>query len=241
MIKDIFKRYEQKYLINKEQYVKMIDYIKEYTVPDEFDKSTICNIYYDTPNYLLIRRSLEKPIYKEKLRIRTYGVNANPDNVFIEIKKKYEGIVYKRRTRINYQLNKKNLDNLNNVSFIKNNYTNKQIISEIEYLTKLYKDLKPSIFLSYDRIAFISKEDKNLRLTFDSNILYRNYDLTFMPSVYGEEILPQNMIVLEIKSANNYPLWLIQFLSKERIYQTSFSKYGKAYMSINKEVFYEYI
>ena len=153
MIKDIFKRYEQKYLLTEEQYIKMIDYINAYTKPDDFGKSTICNIYFDTPNYYLIRRSLEKPIYKEKLRIRTYGVSSNPDNVFIEIKKKYDGIVYKRRTRINYSLNINNLNNLNNVSFIKTNITNKQIISEIEYFTNLYKTLKPSVFLSYDRIA----------------------------------------------------------------------------------------
>lgn len=234
MIKDIFKRYEQKYLLTEEQCIKMIDYINAYIKPDDFGKSTICNIYFDTPNYYLIRRSLEKPIYKEKLRIRTYGVSSNPDNVFIEIKKKYDGIVYKRRTRINYLLNINNLNNLNNVSFIKTNITNKQIISEIEYFTNLYKNLKPSVFLSYDRVAYISNNDENLRITFDSNIIYRDYDLTFKSTIYGKEILPHNMVLLEIKTASNYPLWLTNFLSKEKIYQTSFSKYGKAYMSIIK-------
>lgn len=241
MIKDIFKRYEQKYLLTEEQYIKMIDCINAYTKPDDFGKSTICNIYFDTPNYYLIRRSLEKPIYKEKLRIRTYGVSSNPDNVFIEIKKKYDGIVYKRRTRINYSLNINNLNNLNNVSFIKTNITNKQIISEIEYFTNLYKTLKPSVFLSYDRVAYISNNDENLRITFDSNIIYRDYDLTFKSTIYGKEILPHNMVLLEIKTASNYPLWLTNFLSKEKIHQTSFSKYGKAYMSIIKEENYEHI
>ena len=147
---------------------------------------------------------------------------------------KYDGIVYKRRTRINYSLNINNLNNLNNVSFIKTNITNKQIISEIEYFTNLYKNLKPSVFLSYDRVAYISNNDENLRITFDSNIIYRDYDLTFKSTIYGKEILPHNMVLLEIKTASNYPLWLTNFLSKEKIYQTSFSKYGKAYMSIIK-------
>ena len=94
MIKDIFKRYEQKYLITKEQYIKMIDYINVYTKPDNFGKSTICNIYFDTPNYYLIWRFLEQPIYKEKLRIRTYGVSSNPDNVFMVYKFPFKSKIY---------------------------------------------------------------------------------------------------------------------------------------------------
>lgn len=232
---NIFKRYETKYIITTEQYNKINLFLKNYTIDDEYGKNTICNIYFDTPNNYLIRRSIEKPIYKEKLRIRSYGLNDNPTNVFIELKKKYKGVVYKRRTKINYLLNKNIFNKLNTNTLIKNENTNNQIFNEICYFINYYKDIKPKIFISYDRKALIAKDDNNLRITFDNNILYRTYDLFFTSKAYGDKILDDNQIIMEIKSANNYPLWLVNFLSKEKIYKTSFSKYGKAYKRIVEE------
>ncbi len=232
-----FKRYETKYLLTKEQYNHILDYISDYVIADAYGKSTIANVYFDTPNYLLIRRSLEKPIYKEKLRIRTYGLKDEHKDVFIEIKKKFKSVVYKRRTKINYQ-NNINLFTANKISsshITANESSNKQILGEISYFIDFYKDLRPSMYLQYDREAFYAKDDENLRITFDSNILYRNYDFTFTSKSYGKNIISKDNILMEIKSSLAYPLWLVKVLSQEKVNKTSFSKYGIAYQKILQE------
>lgn len=235
-----FKRYEMKYLITCEQYNHIIKYINEYVNEDPYGKSTIANVYFDTPNHLLIRRSLEKPIYKEKLRIRTYGLKDNHKDIFIEIKKKYKSIVYKRRTKIDYQ-NNLNLFTKNIISSLDitpNPKSNKQIIGEISYFIDYYKELKPSVYLQYDREAFYAKDDETLRITFDSNILYRDYDFAFTSKSYGKTILPEKHILMEIKTSLAYPMWLVKILTQEKINKTSFSKYGIAYQKISQEKHY---
>ena len=101
MDKSIFKRHELKYLVSAEQREFIESEFARYMIPDEHGESTICNIYYDTPDFRLIRRSLEKPVYKEKLRLRSYGTASKDEKVFLELKKKYKGIVYKRRISLN--------------------------------------------------------------------------------------------------------------------------------------------
>ncbi|WP_244833497.1 polyphosphate polymerase domain-containing protein [Clostridium sp. BJN0001] len=218
-----FKRYELKYLITFDQKEKLLNMMKKYMQEDKFGKSTICNIYFDTDDYLLIRRSLEKPCYKEKLRVRSYGIAKNDTPVFIEIKKKFKGVVYKRR--IDMEKSKARSYLLEGMKLEKNS----QISNEIDYFIDFYKGIKPSTFISYDREAFFSKTDGDFRMTFDQNILARDYDLSLDAGIYGESILKKGMALLEVKTALGIPRWLLDFFCENKIYKSSFSKYGNTY------------
>ncbi len=222
---NIFKRYELKFLISKIEKQLIIDQMENYMRGDKYGKSTICNIYFDTPNFLLIRRSIEKPVYKEKLRLRSYGIAKPNSNVFVELKKKYNSVVYKRR--INMAENEA-------MSFLCNRTPvfNSQIVKEINYCLDTYNMLQPRVVLSYEREAFYSKTDYNFRITFDENILWRDYDLSLCKGIYGTPILGENQVLMEIKTASSIPLWMTSILSKNHIYKTSFSKYGNAYKTI---------
>ena len=92
-----FKRYEKKYLLTAAQYERIRARLDAYIEPDEFFSSTVCSLYYDTGDFELIRRSIDAPVYKEKLRVRAYNVPAPDGTVFVELKKKFKGVVYKRR------------------------------------------------------------------------------------------------------------------------------------------------
>lgn len=221
---DVFKRYEMKFLLNKEQKEAFLKGIEPYMQLDEYGRTTISNIYYDTPDDILIRRSLEKPVYKEKLRVRSYCTATPNSQVFVELKKKYQSVVYKRRISATEQdamdyLNKK-------IPLEKAN----QITREIDYFCKFYEGLCPAMFISYEREAFFGKQDPQLRLTIDENILYRRDNLSLCKAAYGTPILERNQSLLEIKIAGAMPLWLSKILSDNKIYQTSFSKYGNAYL-----------
>lgn len=221
----VFKRYEMKYLITKEQCEKIKQQMRKYMVGDEYGHSTICNLYFDTPTYLLIRRSLEKPIYKEKLRLRSYGVADSHSQTFVEIKKKYQSVVYKRRVAMKeseamqYLLGKEDI-------------VDSQISHEVDYFLEQYPGLQPRVFISYEREAFYAKGDSDFRITFDENILWRTHDLSLCKGVYGMPILEENQVLMEIKTGRAIPLWMTDLLTENRIYQTSFSKYGRAYQNI---------
>lgn len=216
----VFKRYESKYLINKEQYMKLLSLIKDKMKQDIYGHSTICNIYYDTDSFLLIRNSLEKPLYKEKLRLRNYNLS---NQYFLELKKKYKSVVYKRRI----VLDKEEMDDF----LCTLNATN-QIQKEIAYFYKFYRNIKKKMFISYNREAYYGENE--LRITFDTNLLYRNYDLNLDNGPYGKEIISKDQILMEIKAINAMPIWLTNFLTYEKIFKTSFSKYGKAYLLMKK-------
>lgn len=218
---NIFKRYELKYIISKEQYTLIKSEMEKYMKQDKYGESDVCNLYCDTPDFLLVRRSIEKPFYKEKLRIRSYGVAKKGVDVFVEIKKKYDSVVYKRRIESDEETAIKLLS--------ENVEDDSQIGKEIAYFTKLYSGIKPRMFISYRREAFHGKEDKDLRITFDKSVLWRDYDLSLKKGIYGMPVLPENKILMEIKTATSIPLWLVEVLSKNKIYKTSFSKYGTAY------------
>jgi len=220
----IFKRVEKKYLLNQQQYDLLLQKIESKLTPDPYFKSTICNIYFDTPSFYLIRTSLDKPVYKEKLRLRTYGVPNADSTAFIELKKKYQGIVYKRRIdlkysqAVDYLYEKKPLDNPS------------QISKEIDWFINFYDAISPAMFVSYDRTAYFCTDNPNLRITFDANITFRTNDLKLSKGVYGKKILDTNEKLMEIKIPNAMPTWLANILSSLEIYPTSFSKYGRAYI-----------
>ncbi len=223
----IFKRYELKYLLTGEQYVMIKKLMDEYMRNDDYGCSDVVNVYFDTPDFLLVRRSIEKPIYKEKLRIRCYGVANKNSDVFVELKRKYDSVVYKRRVLVKE----------NRLADVLSGSGGKtQIEKEIDYFIKRYQDISPQMVISYRREALYAKDDDNLRVTFDRDILWRNYDLSLESGIYGLPVLPEGEILMEVKTADSFPLWLARFLSANRIYKTSFSKYGNAYVQYLKKL-----
>ena len=223
----VFERYEYKYIITRKQYFQIKELLANKLIEDSYGKTTIQSLYYDTNDYLLIRRSIERPIYKEKIRLRGYGVVDSESKVFLEIKKKSEGVVYKRRVRLKEK---------EAVDFFYNDISldNGQIGNEINYFKKYYGDLKPAMLLIYDREALFDLTS-DLRITFDSNIRYRDYDLTLDKGFYGENLIDNDLIIMEIKTAFAIPFYLARFLSENQIFKTPFSKYGTAYKKLFKE------
>lgn len=222
----VFKRYELKYMLTAEQKTKILETMSRYMKPDKYGKTTIRNLYFDTDTYLLIRNSIEKPIYKEKLRIRSYGRAEADSTVFVELKKKWQQVVYKRRI---------SLKNSEAVAWLvgeKKIDMQTQISKEIDWFLSFYKSLRPTVFLCYDREAYYSVDNLDFRITFDENILCRQNDLSLESESYGTPILPKGNVLMEIKCSGGIPLWMTEILSKEKIYKTSFSKYGTAYKTL---------
>lgn len=220
-----FKRHEIKYLITINQYIDLMNYLSDKVEKDVFYKSTIYNVYYDTDNFELIRKSIEKPIYKEKLRIRSYNKPTLDSSVYVELKKKYDHIAYKKREKIAYKYV------LNNSFF---ECAETQIYKEIKYFNDFYGGLPPKMFLSYEREAYYFKTDKQIRITFDTNIKYRNENVNLLPSISDIKLLPNNFVLMELKVPFSIPYDLAKYLSSEKIFKTSFSKYGTAYKQIHK-------
>ena len=222
---EVFRRIEKKYIVDEPTYEKLIKKLDGHFVKDRYYKSTICNIYYDTPSHQLVRNSIEKPVYKEKLRVRSYGVPNNEDMVFVELKKKYKGVVYKRRIEMTLAQTR---------DFFAGKevpHNNPQIENELKYFLKFYEGIAPAMYLSYDRLAYCGAEDPSLRLTFDTHILYREEQKELDKGIWGKELLPAGVRVMEIKIPNAMPLWLSAILYKLEIYPASFSKYGTAYLN----------
>ena len=221
-MQEIFQRVEEKYILTKSQKERLLELIKDHIKDDEYGPSTVCNIYYDSHSKDLVRVSLDKPFYKEKVRLRSYNVPKKDSTAFLEIKKKYDGIVYKRRIADsledieNHLTNGEKLDN------------NTQIVNEIDYCFNLY-NLEPSLFLAYDRVAFYDKDDDSFRLTFDTNIIARDYDLDLSKGVYGKKYCDDNTYIMEIKCMGGLPFWFLRALQEVKAYPKSFSKYGKVY------------
>ena len=219
----VFQRHEIKYLLDQEQQDFLFQVMQGYMEPDPHGESTICNIYYDTPDYRLIRRSLEKPIYKEKLRIRSYGPAASSDMIFLELKKKFKGVVYKRRIELPQERAIAYLDGKEPLC------VDSQIGREIDYFCRYYGGLKPAVHMCYDRKAFYSTADPDLRITLDLNIRWEDQHLSLSSRPAGTQLLDPGQSLLEIKTATALPLWLTHALCEADIQHISFSKYGTAY------------
>lgn len=222
-VQTVFKRYELKYLLTMAQKETVLKAMQPYMTLDKYGKTTIRNLYYDTDTYLLIRRSIEKPAYKEKLRIRSYSRIDADSTAFVELKKKYKSVVYKRRISLPYT------DATAWLSREKHPAKHTQIANEIDYFLEYYGSVHPTVFLSYEREAYYCNDGSDFRVTFDDNILCRQEDLSLESEVYGTPILPEGKVLMEIKCSGGIPLWMTHVLSEEQIYKTSFSKYGTAY------------
>lgn len=232
-----FVRKEKKYLITEEQRRQLLEILPKYMVFDKYCQNgnmyTVNNVYFDTPTFNVIRNSLSKPAYKSKLRIRTYITKAQDDDVaFLEMKKKITGVVNKRRivaklieleNFINYRIRPKNISP-----------HQKQVFDEIEYTLNDEKSV-PAVYLTYKRIALFGRNDSNIRVTIDEDILARTDNPSLREDRYGKALLPEGHYLMEIKISGAFPLWLAHILTELNIHPTSFSKYGKFYMDKVKE------
>lgn len=221
----IFKRTEKKYRITLRQKQELMKAIGEKLLPDKYGESTVGNIYFDTEDYRLIRASIEKPtVYKEKLRLRCYGKAGDESNCFVELKKKYKGVVYKRRVNMKYR------DAIDWLCYGVSPENDTQIVREISSFISFYGSLKPAAAIFYDRSAFFYKDDPNLRITFDSNIRFRKDGTDLREGDEGKTILGKDEFIMEIKTPAAMPLWLASELDRLKIYPSPYSKYGTAYM-----------
>lgn len=229
----IFQRIEKKYLLSPEQHHMLLSEIGHRLEPDKHGRSTICSLYLDTPDYRLIRASIDAKaykdsVYKEKLRLRSYGTPTDDSKVFLEIKKKFKGVVYKRRVSMKLGEAMRYISGGNAP-------IDSQIMREIDYAMHFYNHPTPKALLCYERDAYYVREDSKYRITFDSNVRYRDFDLNPTLGSEGKIIQPANTILMEIKTDGAMPLWLSAALTRCGIYPATFSKYGTAYEDIFRQ------
>jgi SPX domain protein involved in polyphosphate accumulation len=233
----VFKRYEKKYLMDEAAMRRLLPTILEHMEPDKFCRGgqtyEICNLYFDTEGFDVIRESLAKPFYKEKLRLRSYGIPKSPeDMVFLEMKKKVNRVVTKRRAKLTL----KQAERFFNEGEIPlgASYMTEQVLNEIGYYLS-HKKVSPVMRISYNRMAFFDRENPEFRLTFDQDIHYLKGDVGFWNPSKGKPLMDGNFRLMEVKVADSFPLWFAELLSRENIHISSFSKYGVAYKSHLKE------
>lgn len=222
MAQTVFNRYEKKYLMPEHIYYALRERLASYMQQDTYGLHTICNIYYDTPEHELIRRSIEHPVYKEKLRLRSYGIPGPESAVFLEIKKKYQQVVNKRRVQLTLR---------EAYAYLEQGVrpqTDSQILREIDFLLRRCR-LERGLYLAYDRLALFARQDPDFRLTFDWNIRSRQQDMGLECGDRGEALLPKGCCLMESKVMGAAPLWFARILSELALYPVSFSKYGNIY------------
>lgn len=227
MVQKVFNRVEKKYLLNEEQFQAVMKELKTYMKMDEYGLHTIRNIYFDTANNELIRTSIEKPCYKEKFRVRCYGEPGDNTQIFLEIKKKYKGVVNKRRSTMRREEAQKYLMEGRRPKQMG------QIEREIDYFLKHY-DLKPVLYLAYDRIALFGIDNSEFRVTFDQNIRSRREHLVLDDDTNTVPLLEEGYHLMEVKITDAMPLWFVEILNRYEIRNISFSKYGTIYMNIER-------
>lgn len=220
-VQKVFRRSEVKYLVTDEQRAAILSAVSEHMEPDAWGATTVCNVYYDTPTSLLIRRSLDKPTYKEKIRVRSYGRREPGAPVFVELKKKHKGIVYKRRAV---------MDEARAEALLAGHGDPRtQIEREIDFAVRRYEGLAPACYIAYDREAFYAIDDHEFRMTFDRNVRARWHDLNLTAQTDGEQLLPAGTSIMELKCGGAMPPWTVRVLSRLGIRKASFSKYGNAW------------
>lgn len=227
---EVFNRYENKYLMDTKAFYGIYNRLTAYMELDEYNRDdkfySISNLYYDTEHHSLIRTSLSKPKYREKLRIRAYGVPGSDAKIYLELKKKVFGLVNKRRSAM--KLSEAYEYVRTGCQPVWRPGMNRQVMNEIDYFLSRY-ELQPMTYLAYDRIAMFSKESRDLRITFDTNIRFRRHDLLLEKGDYGEQLMERGQWLMEVKAQKTIPVWLAQLLSELGMYRTSFSKYGNEY------------
>ena len=227
LVQTVFNRYEKKYLMTEPVYKELRTRLEPYMQVDMYGLTTILNLYFDTPDNLLVRRSNEMPVYKEKLRLRSYGVPKLGSTTFLEIKKKYEGLVNKRRVGMTLQ---EAYDYVGKGIRPKGEHTKgeEQILREIDFFLERYH-LQPGMNVNYQRVALFANDDPEFRITFDHCIRGRREDIGLENGAYGTALIPDNYYLMETKILDATPFWFTHILSDLSLYMTTFSKYGNLY------------
>ena len=236
-----FERKEKKYVLEHGDYLALMALIGDKLVEDEYPYSHIESLYYDTPDWRMINRSMEKPLYKEKLRVRVYGQPADDGIAFVELKKKYKGIVYKRRMPLSEQGALAFMDGLDyeqaqlrfplreaDRAAAEPTWRDHQIAEEIKACIGRWQPLHPSMSISVDRTSLRTDDGSNVRMTFDFDARWRTENLGF-GQAEGNLLLPEGQVIMEIKAHKAYPLWLVHALDQVGVYPKSCTKYGTAY------------
>lgn len=236
---NVFRRYEKKFLLTLEQWQSLLPTLESHMDIDPFclnkQPYNVRTVYFDTDDYDVIRKSLDGPQFKEKLRMRKYGhYDVISDEVYFEIKRKFKGIGTKRRVKCT----ESEVDSLikQGTMPVRTDYYAVQILNEIGYYLSVNK-VKPAVFISYRRLAYTDRENKQFRLTIDQDILTRRDDFDFSHGPKGRHLIDDNHRLMEVKVGKAMPLWFAQALSEHKIYLTSFSKYGKDFESRMKKEF----
>ena len=228
---EVFNRFEHKYMLDETSFHSLVPYIEKYMELDPYNADhqcyTIANLYYDTADDYLIRRSLAKPAYKEKIRLRSYGVPDKNGLVYLELKKKYRGLVNKRRTPLFLEEARRFLTTFEKPE--QKEYMNGQVLNELAYSLNHYRP-RPKVYIAYDRLAYFEKENDDLRISFDCNIRTRRTDLHLEAGDYGSALLDEGIWLMEIKTSLAKPLWLTHMLTELQLRRISFSKYGTEYV-----------
>ena len=235
MYKQVFRRDEKKYLLSATQKLKLLEAIDQYIEPDKYFASTICSLYFDAPTQDLIIQSIGKPVYKQKIRLRSYGIPNLCSDVFLEAKIKFRGIVSKRRFKIKLSDFYAYYEELNSARGqpILKSADSPQIARELDYLFHFYK-LQPNWIVCYDRKSYCGRDNPHLRITFDENLRSRRDQLRLEAGDKGKTFFSNQTCVMEIKALDAMPLWLTRTLSQLEIYPASFTKYGNIYKQFKK-------
>jgi len=233
-LENVFKRHEIKFMLTKEQFADIQELFDVHMHPDHFSNYLVQNMYFDTANWDSVRTSIEKPVYKEKLRLRCYGIPEKDTLMFLELKKKYKGIVYKRRIAFPMKELFENSKNLHKI--IEDDAS--QIGRELKFYLDSH-DVYERAYISYHRSAFF--DGKDLRVTFDTDAYFRLHSFGYEEPNNGQTLLEPDTILMEVKTAGGIPLWFTEFLSAHKIYPTSFSKYGTGYTKYIMREFSQWI
>ena len=241
-VQSTFARKETKYVLSQTQYSCFMDRIGDVLEEEPFGRSAISSLYYDTKTFELINRSMEKPRYKEKLRIRSYGEYRPDAAVFAELKTKFKGIVYKRRVQLSEKaaylfMNGKPYEQAQlefplaaeKRTIHHSAQVDTQIAREIEACVARHPGLRPAMMVIVDRLPLHTTDGSGVRITYDFNARYRTDELAFSRGLHGEPIMPNDEVILEIKCQGAYPLWLVRALNEVKAYARPCSKYAMAY------------
>ena len=228
-----FERYEKKFLVSAEQEKRLTAFLTE-NMDMEFDAYcrdgkvyAIHNVYFDDENNSVINASLARPKFKEKLRLRSYECpKTGEEQVFLELKRKVRGIVTKRRATLSYNAAMDFV--VRGIRPKTDSYSKNRMYDEIAYFLER-KKVAPKVVISYEREALFSKTDPSLRVTFDRNIITRREQVDLMAGAWGEPLLPDGERLMEVKFLHAPPKVLCDFLTDEKIFMQSFSKYGNEY------------
>lgn len=231
MAQEIFKRFELKYLLTRAEYAALRSAILPRMAYDKYGdpegKYNIVSLYYESSDKRIYYETMNKLRFRQKLRLRVYDQADLSSNAFIEVKQKFKNVVNKRRSIIPLGEAYDILSHPYNEQSIANaQASNPQILREALHFKGLYH-LQPAVVVSYDRQAFSGTADseKDLRVTFDYNIMCRSDNLGLENGPKGYPIIDYDTVILEVKVSNSVPFWLARILSELEFVKQGFSKY----------------